>query len=310
MGSPDHKHPPAQGPDAHFAHRHGDSAHHHRRTTRPSSALAWSLALVAAFGVVEAAVGWVSGSLALLSDAFHMLTDALALGLALGAQQLARRAPQGNQSFGYERAEPLAAFLNSIFYFVLLGFIVFEAVQRLMHPEPIRADWALPVAVVGLVVNALIWRILHGQRHQLNTRAALLHVIGDFAGSLVAIVALTAAWFTSWTWLDPLLALCISVFMMVSAWHILRESASVLMNDAPPGLDVQAVGKALRAVSGVLHVHDLHVWSINHHEAALAAHVEVATIEDWPATLHSAREMLSHRFHVHHVTLQPEYRTP
>jgi cobalt-zinc-cadmium efflux system protein len=288
-----------------LAHREGDATHAHRGRD-PSKALGWSLALVLGFGAVEALVGWLSGSLALMSDAVHMVTDGMALGLAWFAQRIAQRAPTESHSFGYERVEALAAFVNGLFYLVLLGVIALEAVGRMVHPVPLRADWAFPVAVIGLVINGIMWRMLQADSDRLNTRAAMLHVIGDFAGSVTAIVAIGLAWWTGWTRFDALLALAISLVMLFSTSRVLRDSSRVLMNAAPESVDVGEAGRALRALAGVTDVHDLHVWSLGSGHTALAAHLTLERIEAWPQILARARAVMRERFGIEHLTLQPE----
>lgn len=299
---PDHAH------HAHglFAHQEGDGRYGHRRVRRPSAAIGWALVLVLGFAGVEALVGWLSGSLALVSDAVHMLTDGVALALAWIAQRVARRQPSVTHSFGFERAEPLAAFVNALFYLALLAAIAVEAVDRLMTPRAIDAAMAFPVAVVGLAINAVMLRMLHGERDQINARAALLHVIGDFAGSLIAIIAIGTAWATGWTRIDPLLSLLLCALMLATTLRVMRDSVRTLMNAAPLSVDVEAVGRALQAIDGVSSVHDLHVWELGAGTGALAAHIRLDRIELWPQVLAQARECLRGRFGIEHVTLQPE----
>ncbi len=262
--------------------------------------------IVLGFGVLEVVVGLVSGSLALASDGVHMLTDAAALGLAWGAQWVSRRKPAPEMSFGYGRIEPLAALVNGMFYLVVLGFIVHEAVDRMSAPHAIDPTLALPVAVVGLLVNAAVWRLLHGDRHELNTRAALLHVIGDFAGSLIAIVALTTISFTGWTLIDPILTFAISALLLVSTVRLLRASARVLMNAAPEGVDPVAVEASLRSVPGVRSLHDLHLWSLGDGRPALSAHLAIDEVAHWPRILEDLRRTMDDRHGIRHLTLQPE----
>ena len=299
-------HSPPRHAHAYFEHGTDDGSHGHARIRRPSGAIGWALVLVLGFAGVEALVGWLSGSLALVSDAVHMLTDGIALGLAFAAQLIARRRPSATHSFGYERAEPMAAFVNGLFYLALLAAIAVEAVQRLLAPMPISAGLALPVAVVGLLINAGMLWLLQRDRDQINARAALLHVIGDFAGSLIAIVAITVAWTTGWTRIDPLLSLALCLLMLVSTARVLRESGRILMNAAPESVDVEAVARTLDSLDGVRSVHDMHVWVLGGSAIALAAHVRIARIELWPQVLAQARDALRTGFGIEHVTLQPE----
>jgi len=285
---------------------HDDHGHPHHRVHAPSRALGWSVLIVLGFGVLEIVVGLVSGSLALASDGVHMLTDAAALGLAWTAQWVARRKPAPDMSFGYGRIEPLAALVNGLFYLAVLGFIVHEAIDRMYTPHAIDPTVALPVAVFGLLVNAAVWRLLHGDRHELNTRGALLHVIGDFAGSLIAIVALTVVWFTGWTLVDPLLTLAISVLLLVSTVRLLRASGRVLMNAAPEGVDPAAVEASLCSPAGVGSIHDLHLWSLGDGRPALSAHLAIDDIAHWPRILEELRRTMDEKHGIRHLTLQPE----
>ncbi len=287
-------------------HRHGDGDYGHHRVRTPSKAIGWALLIVLGYAGVEALVGWLSGSLALVSDAVHMGTDGIALALAWTAQRVARRKPTATHSFGFERVETLAAFVNGVFYLALLAAIGVEAVHRLLEPQPINAGMALPVAVLGLLINGVMLWMLHGERDQINARAALLHVIGDFAGSVIAIVAITIAWTTGWTRADPLLSLLLCLLMLVSTWRVLRDSSRILMNAAPDSLDVQAAGRSLLEIEGVRSVHDLHIWELGAGRTALAAHLRIAGIEQWPDVLSRARECMRGRFGIEHLTLQPE----
>ena len=298
----DHAHGDDNFGDGDHAH-HGHGTHHHGGS---SGALGWSLLIVLAFGSIEIAVGIVSGSLALASDGVHMLTDSLALAIAWGAQWLARRRSGPTLSFGWARIEPLAAFVNALLYAGVIVFIVYEAIVRLFDPPPIDSSLALPVAVIGLLINAAIWKILHGGGHELNTRAALLHVIGDFAGSLIAIVAIALARYTGWLVVDPLLSLAISALLLVSTARLLRDSGRVLMNGVPIGLVSADVGEVLQQVEGVTGFHDLHVWSMGEREVALAAHVHVRDMAEWPRVLQDTQAVLQARFGIRHSTLQPE----
>lgn len=296
----------AHEPRAQEAHAHDDHGHPHQRVHAPSRALGWSVLIVLGFGVLEIVVGLVSGSLALASDGVHMLTDAAALGLAWGAQWVSRRTPAPEMSFGYGRIEPLAALVNGLFYLAVLGFIVHEAIGRVYAPHAIDPTLALPVAVFGLLVNAAVWRLLHGDRHELNTRAALLHVIGDFAGSLIAIVALAVVWFTGWTMIDPILTLAISALLLVSTVRLLRASGRVLMNAAPEGVDPAGVEASLCSPAGVGSLHDLHLWSLGDERPALSAHLAIDDIAHWPRILEELRQTMDEKHGIRHLTLQPE----
>jgi cobalt-zinc-cadmium efflux system protein len=258
------------------------------------------------FAVIEALAGWWSGSLALLSDAAHMLTDTSALGLAAAAAWLARRPPSARHSYGLVRAEVLAALFNSLLMLVLIGFIVREAFARIGAPREIAGGTVISVAVIGLIINLLVAWILHRGEQTLNSRAALLHVLGDALGSVAAIVAGIVIVITGWTPIDPLLSLLVATLILVSALRLLREVVHVLMEGVPGHVRLEAVGQDLAMLDGVLRVHDLHVWTLSSGTIALSAHLEIRRLDDWPDILAAARETVNTRHGIHHVTLQPE----
>ncbi len=255
--------------------------------------------------MVEAVGGWWSGSLALLSDAGHMLTDAFALGLAWFAHVLTHRPASRKLTYGLARAEVLAALANALLLLVLVGSIVIEAIGRFQQPQPVAALPALGVAVIGLMVNLLVARILsHG--HSLNERAALLHVLGDILGSVAAIASAVVIYYTGWTLIDPLLSVLIALLIVRSTWSLLHQSISILLEATPPQLDVAVVQAELMHTSGVEAVNDLHVWSVSSGKIALTAHVDISSMAQWPHILQQLQQRLHDRFGIDHITLQPE----
>jgi cobalt-zinc-cadmium efflux system protein len=292
-----HKHDHAHGADGHPAHTHAHGG---------NGALVAALLLTLSFAVIEALAGWWAGSLALLSDAAHMLTDSSALGLAATAAWLARRPPSLLHSYGLVRAEVLAALFNSLMMLVLIGFIVHEAVERFSTPRVIAGSTVVLVAVVGLIVNLTVAWILHRGEQTLNSRAALLHVLGDALGSVAAIVSGIVILASGWTRIDPLLSLFVAALIGVSALRLLREVLHVLMEGVPLNIQLDRVGHDLAALPGVLRVHDLHVWTVSSGTLALSAHLEIRALVDWPAILASARQTLDAQHGIRHVTLQPE----
>lgn len=286
--------------------RDTDHIHHHLGHAGEHRHLTGALALTLGFALVEAVAGWWSGSLALIADAGHMLTDSTALALAALAAWLARRPPSDRHTYGLVRAEVLAALANGLIMLGLIGFIAFEAVQRFQQPRDIRGEAVLVVAVIGLLVNLLVaWRLARGGQ-DLNTRAALLHVMGDLLGSVAAITAGVVILTTGWTPIDPLLSLVVAGLILFSAWRLLSEALQVLLEGVPPHIDIQAVGRDLVALKGVRSVHDLHIWTLSSGKIALSAHLDLERLDDWPRILLQARTLLAREHGIGHVTLQPE----
>ncbi len=292
--------------DTHEYAHHDKHAPTERAERRP---LAIALAITAIFLIVEVVGGLLTGSLALLADAGHMLTDVAALALALGAIWLARRPATPARSFGYLRAEVLAALVNAAALIVVSLSIFWEAFRRVGDPPHVDSGPMLAVAVAGLVANAAsAWVLARGGRrqHSLNARGAFLHVVGDMLGSAGAIVAALVMLVTGWYLADPLLSAGIGLLVLWSAWLLLRESVDVLLEATPAGVDPADVRAALGGIEGIEGVHDLHVWTVTSGLIALSAHVEVAAGSDWDRLLPEASDLLAERFGIGHITLQPE----
>jgi cobalt-zinc-cadmium efflux system protein len=296
---------------AHHAslHAHDGDAHDHEIPLEATTirSLGAALALTAGYALVEALGGWLAGSLALLSDAGHMATDAAALGLALFAQWVARRPPSPRASYGYARAEVLAAFVNALALLLLVGFIVIEAIQRIRTPAPVAGGTVLAIASVGLAINLLTAWVLSRASASHGARSAMLHVLSDALGSVGAIVAGAVILATGWTPIDPILSLVTAVLILRATWRLLAQTTGVLMEGVPAHLDYGQIGKALTEVPGILGVHDLHVWQMSSRHAALSAHVTLESGDRWLRVLDAARQMLASRFHIEHVTLQPSW---
>jgi cobalt-zinc-cadmium efflux system protein len=288
------------------SHGHDDAASGHGRDAAVRVLLG-ALALTGGYAIVEAIGGWLSGSLALLSDAGHMATDAAALGLALFAQWVSRRPPSSRASYGYARAEVLAAFVNALALLLLVAFIVFEAIARIATPAPVAGGTVLAIAAIGLVINLLTAWMLSRAGGSTGAHSALLHVISDALGSLAAIVAGIVILTTGWTPIDPLLSLLTAVLILRSTWRLLAQTTGVLMEWVPAHLDYQAIGEALSRLNGVASVHDLHVWRVGTDATALSAHVAIDDASAWPRVLDDACRMLADRFDIAHVTLQPSW---
>ncbi|HEX5818272.1 MAG TPA: cation diffusion facilitator family transporter [Gemmatimonadales bacterium] len=273
---------------------------------RQSSRLGTVLVLTAAFMVVEVVGGLVSGSLALLADAGHMLTDVAALGLAVLSQRVAQRPADDRRTYGYLRLEILAALLNGAILFALSVWIVVEAVHRLGSPEPIKGTLFAAIAALGLVVNLVALRLLHGDaNHDLNTRGAYLHIMGDLLGSVGALVAAGIVILTGWTLADPIVSVMLSLLILVSAWRLLRESVDVLLEAVPKHIRMDEVERRLRAVPGICDVHDLHVWTVTSGVIAMSGHVVVPELADHPRVLTASHEAMG-SLGIGHATIQVE----
>ncbi len=286
-----------------MAHRHD---HQHPHTG--ARALGWTLALVSAFAVVEIVGGLATDSLALLADAGHMLSDGLSLGLALFAIWLGSRPATASRSFGYRRAEILAAFVNGLALVAVSLWILIEAYRRLDDPPEVIAGWMLVIAVAGLAVNLAGAVILaRSGRETLNVEAAFRHVVADLLGSLGVIVAALVILATGWMTIDPLVSALIALLILGSAWGILRDSVHVLLEGAPAGMDLDAVRGTILEVPGVRSVHDLHVWTITSGFDSLSAHVLVGPEEDCHARRRDVEQSLATAYGIRHTTLQVEH---
>lgn len=265
-----------------------------------------ALAFTTAFAVVEAIGGWLSGSLALLGDAGHMLTDSSALALGALAGWVGRKPPSHRHSYGLQRAEVIGALVNALFMVAVVVGICMAAVQRLQAPQPVDAAAVMIIAFIGLLVNVTVAWILSRGEQTLNVRAAMLHVLGDLLGSVGALAAGVIIFFTGWLPIDPILSMFISVLILLSSFRLLRDVVHVLLEGVPRELDYQAVGRAMAGVDGVREVHDLHIWALSSMSFSLSAHVTIAEMADWPDVLGRLSELLEQRFGIQHITLQPE----
>jgi cobalt-zinc-cadmium efflux system protein len=271
-------------------------------------ALGWTLALLAAYTVAEVIGGLATGSLALLADAGHMLSDVLSLLLALGAIWLARRPATPARSFGYRRAEIIAAFLNGLLLVLVAAWVLLEAARRLSDPPEVLGGWMLAVAVGGLAVNAAALVVLaRSGRESLNIKAALRHVLADALGSVGVIVASIVILTTGWELADPIVSAAIAVLILFSAWAVLRDSGHILLEGAPSGVDPGEVESVILDVPGVESVHDLHVWTITSGFDALSAHVLVGREQDCHALRRAVEQALGASFGITHTTLQVDH---
>ncbi len=294
-------------PSAHLhAHHEGDAKHLHVAEERSQNTLIFALVLTLCLAVVEVIAGVSSNSLALISDAGHVVTDAASLGLALLAQLIAKRPPSARHSFGFGRAEALAAFVNGLAMLAVVAWILYEAVQRFTAPSHVQGAIVFIVAAAGLMINLGVAWLLSRDQGSLNTRAALINVMGDLLGSLAALAAGAVIYLTGWMQIDPLLSVLVSLLILKTTVAILRESYHSLMEGVPHAIDYLKVGEDLAHMPGVLSVHDLHVWDMSPGQPALIGHLEIGSLAEWPAVLASVNAMLLERHGIDHVTLQPE----
>lgn len=293
-----------------MAHDHthaGDPSHPHRHATAASSALSRALLVTFGFAFVEALVGVASGSLALLSDAAHMLVDSGALGLAVFAQRLAARPRTPSHTFGYRRAEVLAAAVSGGALFTASIGIIIEAFDRLRTTHEVRGDWMLATAVTGLLVNLASGYALVREAHSsINVRAALAHVLADALGSLAAIAASVAVLRFSFPQADALASILISILILWGATKLLRESAAVLMEQTPPGVSATAIEATIRATPGVRDLHDLHVWTISDGFPVVTVHVVLSGQAHGTGVARAVAERVAKEHGIEHVTVQPE----
>jgi len=290
-----------------MAHSHPPHAPGEPRT---DSVLWPAAALTLAFAVLEALGGWWTGSLALVSDAGHMLTDGAALALGGCAAWMARRPPSPRHSYGFGRVEVFAAAINAGAMLVIVAAIAIEAFARLGQPRAVQGGAAAAIALAGLLLNLWILRRLSPHGHDMNTRGAALHVLGDVLGSIGALASGVVIALTGWTPIDPLASFFICALILVSGLRLLRESLHALMEGVPLRLSPEAVGMALARHAAVVSVHDLHIWTLSGSRVALSAHVVVRDLADWIRTLRELRDLLHSRFGIEHVTLQPESAAP
>lgn len=287
----------------------GAHAHHHGASagSRNRRRLALALGFSAAYMLAEAVGGWLTGSLALLADAGHMLSDVAALGLSLFAMWMAGRPPTPKRTYGYHRMEILAALANGATLVAISFFILSEAVERFRNPPEVNAPVMMGIAAGGLLVNlASLWILHEGRGDNLNVRGAWLHVLMDTLGSVQALAAGALIWAFGWRWADPAASVLIAVLVVFSSWNLLKEATSVLMESVPAHIDVDEVLAVLLGLPGVLEVHDLHIWTITSGLESLSAHVVVEDARYDCELLGEIRTALHDRFGIDHLTIQIE----
>lgn len=284
--------------------------HHHDAHAANARALALALAITAGYTAVEVVAGVLTGSLALLADAVHMVSDNVSLAIGLVAMGLARRPATARRTYGYKRAEVLAALANGVLLVALAAWIFYEAIRRLGDPPEVVGGWMLAVGVVGIGVNLAAGAILfrdRGRGVSLNVEAAFRHVVADLLGSVGVVVAGAVIVLTGWVEADALVSIVIGLLVLASSWTILRDSTSILLEAAPRGIETDAVGRRLASAPGVVEVHDLHIWTITSGFPALSAHVLVGRGEDCHARRRELEQVLASEFGIAHTTLQVDH---
>jgi len=300
-------------PQPGHAHDHSHAGHSHSHAPSAGADRRWltvALVLIAGFMAVEVVAGLLAGSLALLSDAAHMLTDAAAIGLALFAARLATRPVGGAYTFGFGRAEIVSAQINGAALFALAGVIAIEGVQRLGSPPGVDGPVVAAVGVAGALVNvAAFWALSRAERQSLNIAGARAHVLADLYGSVAAIAAGAVIAFGGPASVDALAALTVAALMLRSGWSLLRASTRVLLEAAPADLDPDEIGRTLARMPGIVEIHDLHVWEVTSGFVAVAAHVVVAPDDDCHLRRRELQALLHDHFNIRHTTLQVDHES-
>ena len=303
----DHDH---QGHDHDHAHDHEHGhVHVHEASESNLRRVMIALVLTGTFMIVEIVGGIISGSLALLADAGHMLTDTMALALAAVAFHVSKRPADGNLTYGYQRFQILAAFVNGLSLLVIVGWILFEAVERFITPREILGETMLVVAAAGLVINIISFAVLHtGDQENLNIRGAALHVAGDLLGSVAAIVAAIVIIYTGWTLIDPILSVAVAALILRSAWALVKRSAHVLLEGAPDWLNVADMEERIVAnVPGVSEIHHVHGWGLTPQQLMLTMHVAIKDdVESQSRVVRGVKNYLESEFGIGHSTIEIE----
>lgn len=271
---------------------------------QPTRAIRLAVMVTLGFMVVEFAGGWLANSLALMTDAAHMLTDSGALLLSLFAIWLSQRPRNQKLTFGYHRAEILGALTSGLLIWALAGVLIFEALQRVHQPPEVLGTPVMIIALIGLMVNLVVMRTLHGHHHHnLSIRAAYLHVLGDLLGSVGALASGVLIWWKAWYWVDPVLTIAFALLVLASSWKMVREAVSILMEGTPSSIQTDEVQKRLESLPNVSRVHDLHIWSLSSGVISLTVHL---VSNQHAKTLQLAQNLLSEEFGILHSTIQIE----
>ena len=291
-------------------HDHGDKGHYRAHSHSHSNnrkVLLIALLLTSCFMLVEVVGGVLSGSLALIADAGHMLTDAGALLLAFSALSWSNKPADSKRTFGYARLQVLAAFANGIALIALTVWIIVEAITRFHSPQPIESLTMLVVALIGLAVNLVVFKLLHGASEgNINIRGAMLHVMGDLLGSVGAIIAAILIYFKGWLWADPILSVFVSLLILKSAWRLIKESAHILLEGSPGNIDIESIKKSLASLDKVVNIHHVHLWCLNEQKTMISLHANIEPTSEPDMILASIKQVLHDQFNIEHATIQIE----
>lgn len=281
---------------AQCTHTHSPHAH--------GKALYISILIAFVFMLIEVISGWIANSLALISDALHLFTDVGALALSLGILKITHLPKTSKMTYGYHRAEVLGALASALSLWALCGVLIYEAIIRLITPQPVQGPIVFVIAIIGLFANLMMMRILHpSQGHNINIRAAYLHVVGDLLGSAGVIISGAVLWWTNWYPIDPIITILFSLGIVYGSFKIIRESIAILMESTPPGVDSLKIKKDLLKIKGVTEVHDLHIWAVSPNQIALSAHL---IAKDTHKALTEAHRVIESKHSIRHMTFQVE----
>lgn len=285
--------------------------HNHAIPTLQNEKYLWlALGLTSLFLTVEVIGSWITGSLALLSDAAHMMTDASALVISLTAIRIGKKVADIKRTFGYYRFEILAAAFNSILLFFVAIYIIYEAYDRLKNPPEIQSMGMLIIASLGLIVNLISMKLLFtGKDSSLNIKSAYLEVWSDMLGSLGVIIGAILIKFTNWVWIDSVIAVAIGLWVLPRTWTLLKDTINILLEGVPEGIDLQKLKESITSINGVLGIHELHVWAITSGKISLTAHIVTNDHVNCDEILSNIRNLLQEDFHIVHTTLQHELQT-
>lgn len=291
----------------HHHHHYEDPAHsHHKSKPHTKNKLFLATTIILVFGAIEALGGWWSGSLTLLSDSGHMLADSVSLALAGFAAWIASKPSSKRHTYGLGRAEVIAAWLSGLSLIMLTIFLLVAAIERFHGVHTVAGGVVMVIASVGFLTNLVVAWVLGQGEKTLNTKAALIHVLGDLLGAIAALISGAIIHFTNWTLIDPILSIFIAILILISTISLLRDSIIVLMEGVPKHIDIRKVEESIRKVKDVVSVHDLHVWTLTSGMVLLSAHIEVDDFTKWPIIAVNLRTLLFEKYGINHATLQPE----